>query len=239
MFWKVFLPVSLLAGLIHGITGFGAGIVVMIALTQFYPVREGAGMSALILLGMIVLMVIRYRKEIRVRQAVLPAVPYVLCSALAIRLSGAIDAGIMKRALGAFLLVLSVYELFIAGKGEKREIGTAGSFAIVAVAGVFEGLFSIGGPLMVIYFLQRTEDTREYLGTLQFFFLIITVCNTALRVAEGILRPEHFPVIALCCAGVAAGSLIGGLVVDRLDQKVLRRITYAAIGLAGLYYLIA
>lgn len=57
----VLIP-AVCAGLIQGVTGFGAGIVMMIFLPMIFPVVTSAGISQSICLVLTFMMFLRYRK---------------------------------------------------------------------------------------------------------------------------------------------------------------------------------
>ena len=97
-----------------------------------------------------------------------------------------------------------------------------------------DGLFGIGGPLMVLYFLSQTHNTHEYLGTIQTFFFINCTYNTCFRIVNGILGINHIFIMCIGVIGITVGGLIGNKVVDRLDGMLIRKLTYIMIGISGL-----
>lgn len=106
----------------------------------------------------------------------------------------------------------------------------AAALACIVVSGVCDGAFGIGGPLMVLYYLSRTDGVEECLGTIQGFFCVTLVCATAFRLATGVMGVQQLPLVA---AGVLLGAAEGTRLAERLDGQVLRRATYVVIGLAG------
>ena len=91
---------------------------------------------------------------------------------------------------------------------------------------------------MVIYFLSQTHSTHEYLGTIQFFFLINSIYNTCFRIVNGILLPEHLMLIAIGAISIMIGGIVARKIVDKLDGMILRKLTYIMIGIAGIINLI-
>ena len=113
-----------------------------------------------------------------------------------------------------------------------------GSIVFIIISGVCDGLFSIGSPLMVLYFLSKTEDKEEYLGTLQMLFFMTLLFNTVVRFSHHILQPEHVPVVLAGAAGIAVGLTVANKIVNRVDDRVFRRFAYMAIALSGIYNLL-
>lgn len=224
---------ALVAGIVHGVTGFGAGIVLMLVLPFFFPIPQSAGISSAICLAVCASLAVRYHEGVSLRKALLPCVPFIAVASVAISLSTTLDQAVLKRVFGVFLLVLAAYYLFFSKSGKPARIGTAVGLVFIAVSAACDGLFGIGGPLMVIYFLSRTADFREYLGTIQAFFLVNALYNTIFRVGWGILQPSHLIYIGIGMAAVLVGVAIASRIVNRVNPDVLRKLTYVMIAVCG------
>lgn len=231
----VMLP-ALAGGLIQGVTGFGAGIVIMIFLPQLLPVTQAAGISTAICTVLCMTMAWRYRKHAQLKQVVGPAVLYLAVSSACVLVAQGIDQQLMKGILGAFLVVLALYFLLAQSAANFKPEGFVAVLCIV-ISGLCDGLFGVGGPLMVIYFMARTKDSGEYLGTIQAFFALATLYITIFRFATGVITPLHLPLIAAGIVGVLAGLTVANYIVSRLNPSLVRQLTYAVIGLSGLWNL--
>lgn len=73
------------------------------------------------------------------------------------------------------------------------------------VSGVCDGLFGIGGPLMVLFFLALTNSKDEYLGTISLFFLIVCSYNLIFRIVHGIFTLQLLPYALLSLIMVFVG----------------------------------
>ena len=238
MRFAVIAVTALIAGLVQGVTGFGAGIVLMMALPYFLPVPQSAGVSTGICIVLFVSMIIRYRRAINLKKALLPSVLNIAICTVTISFATGVDQHLAKKILGGFLLLLAVYYLFLSPSGGAKPIPLPARLACIIISAVCDGLFGIGGPLMVVYFLSRTDSKEEYLGTIQAFFLINAVYNTAFRIIRGIILPEHLLLIVIGAAGIVLGALIAGRVVDRLNESILRKLVYGMIGVSGILNLV-
>lgn len=220
------------AGILQGVTGFGAGIVIMMVLPSLFPLNQAAGVSGCICLALCLMMAWNYRRHTRLGKVVFPAALYLLTSGVSIYFSTMVNQEMMKKIFGVFLVVLSGYYLFF-NKGQDKKLGKALSWAFIIVSGVCDGLFGIGGPLMVIYYLGQSDSKEEYLGNIQTLFSINLVYGTGLRISNHILGAEHLPCV---CVGILC--ILGGLtaarrMVDRLDGGKIRKVTYGVIGISG------
>ena len=227
-----------IAGVVHGVTGFGAGIVIMLGLPFFYPVVESAGMVGPMCMVLCGSMAWRYREYVDPRKALLPALLYVAVCSATINFASMVPQAEAKRALGVFLIALAAYYLLFDKSKEGRELSLPLQVACVVISAICDGLFGIGGPLMVVYFMASTKSMQEYLGTLQLFFFATVLYNTAFRIYKGIIGPEHLLPIAVGTVSILGGLWVANRLVDRLDADVVRKLTYVMIGVAGLINLI-
>ena len=230
---------AVFAGFIQGVTGFGTGLVMMLILPLYYPLPQSAGSSVAIAVALCISMSIRYRKDLSIKKAVIPSIWYMIVCSITINLSKDVSPIILKRSLGVFLLVLSVYYLCFNKKpASDRGLPLPASIVCITVSGICDGMFGIGGPLMVLYFLSNTKTTREYLGTLQLFFVINGIYGSVFRISQGILGWNNLPCIIAGWTGILIGVVIANRLVDRINADLLRKLVYIMIGISGIVYLI-
>ena len=236
MWMLVFIITELIAGLVQGVAGFGSGPIAMITFPMHWPLPVSAAISVGVAMALNVNMVWTYRRDVRWKEALLPIIPYLTICSAAISFSQMVQQALMKRILGAFLMALAIYYLFF-HRREKKPFNWIKTALYVAVSAVSDAFFGIGGPLMVLYFLNKTDNIREYLGTIAAFFLINCIYNTAYRAACGILTAEHLPYIGIGMAAILLGVTLAHGLVKRLNDERLKKITYIMIGLSGLFHL--
>ena len=224
---------AIAAGIVQSVTGFGAGIVMMVFIPYFLPLLQGATVSTLVSISMQVSMIITYRKHIRFDYMWKPAVFYFLASSVAVKFAVGKDVSLLKAGFGVFLIILAVYFLLFSDKLKlKANWGTAGICG--SISGVASGIFGIGGPPMVLYFLALTgADKLAYLGTIQTFFTVTSIYTTALRVVNGIFTWQLIPFVLCGTAGIIIGKLIGTKIVAKINADTMRKLVYAFMAFAG------
>lgn len=229
-----------LGGFVQGLAGFGAGILMMTVLPIFYSIPEGAALSGAISFVLCTMLTFNYRKHINYRVVFFAAAICFAVSLVSINMSVSADQDVLKRIFGVFLVILCIYYLFInpRHKSKNKKMSRPAAFALIFVSAVCDGFFGIGGPLSVIYFLSETKDTKEYLGSIQFYFFVKLIWMTAFRLYKGIIVVEHAP--ALIAGGI--GILIGGFLANRcigmINPDRLKQITYIMIGVSGVLNII-
>ena len=232
----ILLLASAFGGLIQGTCGFGCGILAMLGFSAFLPVNQAAAVTSIINFGVTFPMVLRYRKHLSFRKIIVPFLIYTVSSILIIRFSTHLDAKLLKRIFGGFLMLLSIYHFTLAGKQPRKWTLPLTLFAFV-VSGLGSGLFAVGGPMMVLYFLAHTDSNEEFLADTQMIFVLNALPTLYTRISSGLLTAGHIPYMIPGLIGVLGGFWIAGIIVKRIDKKRLTTVVYTVIGICGLLFL--
>ena len=238
MWMIVFIITALAAGLVQGVAGFGSGPIQMMTYPLHWPLPVAAAVSVCVSVPLNLNMLLTYRREMKWKKVLLPLVPYMIICSAAISYSTLIDQRLMKKIFGAFLIALAVYYLFF-HHTEKRTLNLPTTAAYVVISAVCDAFFGIGGPLMVLYYLNKTENAKEYLGTIAGFFLINGVYNTIYRLINGILTVEQLPFAGIGIIAIIAGVTIAHRLVSRMNDALLKKVTYIMIGICGVLNLVS
>ena len=183
-------------------------------------------------------MAIRYWKHIHFQTLVAPTIAYMILCALLIRFSTEVDQSLIQKGFGIFLICLCIDSFFLQKENRPHKKNLVLSILCIAFSAVFDSFFSIGGPLLVIYFMARTDSTKAYMGTIQAFFFINYAYSSVVRVINGILLPSHLAVTLVCSAAVLLGGVIAQKLVSRLDEQMVRKLIYIMIGVSGVWNLL-
>ena len=228
MKYTVLIVTALLAGLVQGITGLGSGIVQMLTYTLYWPLATAAAVSVCVSVPLNLSMLLIHRKDIRWKKVLFPVFPYMLIGSAAISATGLINQTLMKKLFGAFLIALAIYYLFF-NRREKKQLSVLQSVVCILASSLCAAFFGIGGPLMTVYFLNKTDSMSEYLGTVSAFFLINNLYSTVYRFLN-----EHLPYIGAGCLAVLAGVYAACLIAKRINDNTLKKSVYIMIGLTGI-----
>ena len=227
----VFLA-PIVAGLIQTVTGFGSGIFMMVFFPTIFPILGASAISSAISLAGTCSLSWHYRKHCKWKLTLIPALIYILVSSGAILLAPYLPTDILKKVFGVFLMLLSVYFLVFSSK-MKIKATLLSATVCGTLAGILGGLFGIGGPPMVIYFLAALDSKEEYLGTIQFHFFVTGVYMLFFRIYKGILTMDMIPYILLGMAGIMIGKKLGTKIVDRINADTMKKLVYAFLGVSG------
>ena len=98
------LFISTIAGLLQGLTGFGAGIILMLYLPYLYPVIQCSGIIGIICLFLSLIMALQYRKFIELKKVLIPLSIYILISTITIVIGPSLNSSYLKKGLSLFFI---------------------------------------------------------------------------------------------------------------------------------------
>lgn len=225
--------IGLGAGFVQRVSGFGLGIFAMVFLPHFMPAQSAATISCLFSCVTSSYNAIRYRKNIAYRTA-LPMVAAALVTIpLAVYFSKTVAGNSFHRLLGCVLILLSLYFL-VFHKHIKMKPTVRNGILAGTIGGTLNGLFSTGGPPIVLYLSCAAADKEVYFVTIQFYFCFTNLYATAMRAANGMITGEIMLYALIGTLGCMAGDCIGRIVFNKLDSNKLKRIIYLGMIISGI-----
>ena len=222
------------AGFVQRISGFGLCIFAMVFLPHFMPTHTAAAaISGIFSCVLTAYNAICYRKQIAYKIAWPMICASLVSIPIAVHFSAAVSAHIFKILLGVILILLSVYFIFFNRNIKINPTAINGVLA-GALGGGLGGLFSTGGPPVVLYLNNATSENMVYFATISFYFAFTDTYATAVRVINGIITPEILLYAAIGVAGCLVGDFIGKKVFDKLDSDKLKKIIYVGMIISGI-----
>lgn len=229
----IIIPVfALLGGIVQSITGFGGVIVMMLIMPTFFNMTLAAGIASATSIFLTSTLVIKNRKSIKYKEIIWPIILYLSVCTACIFISANMDSGLIKKCFGVFLVLVALYNFFIKAKTDKP-LSLPVSIIFIIISGVCSSFFGIGGPLMIVYYASRIHDRKEFIGTSQFFFFITGIYNMIIRFCSGIIGFSDMGYVVLGGVFIAAGALIGSKIASKIKPDMLKKLTYATVGVAG------
>lgn len=221
------------AGLIQGMTGFGSGVFLILFYPSFFGLGLASAMCQCLSVSLCISMVIQYRKYVRYKMCLLPLLFYFPSYFIALNFAMNLNTDRLKPILGIFLIVMSLYFLIYSEK-IKIKASIPSAFICAGLGGIIDAFFGIGGPTIVVYFMAAVKDKKEYLGTIQAFFLTTCAYATAVRIWKGAIPLEMAPLLVMGMVTMIAGCFVSKFIVNRINTKQMKQLVYGFIGIAGL-----
>jgi uncharacterized membrane protein YfcA len=139
---------------------------------------------------------------------------------------------ILKKLFGVFIIAYALKMLFwnkADSKEPKNYIGIIAGF----FGGVLGGLFSTGGPPVVIYLNKKTCDRRIFRATIIFYFLVINLWQFAVYCYTGLITTDVLKFILYLLPAFIAGNLIGAFLHVKINDVLFNRIVAIVLLITG------
>lgn len=233
--WVVIAVSAVVVGVSKtGMPGLGILPVPMMALA--FSTRESTGL----LLGLLILAdlfaVTYHRRNARWR-LVLRLLPAALAGIVAgyfgLRV---INDQQLKPIIGGIVLVMLGLNYWrTRAGGEEAPIPTQWWFAVVLgfMAGVTTMMANAAGPVMIIYLLAMRLPKIEFVGTSAWFFFTVNWLKVPFSANLNLVTAESVKLNLMMLPFIAAGALLGILVLKRIPQKAFTMIVQILAALAA------
>jgi len=223
-------------------TGFGSIVIALSFGLHLYPIH--VLLPVLVTLDVILSSYMVYRYHDHIARAwlfrwILPLMGIGL--AVGIFLFQHVPDQVLRVAFGAFVVVVSVRELYLrwsAASGNVRALSMSARTAGLLGAGVIHGIFASGGPLLV-YVLGRSDlDKRSFRSTLATVWLVLNVVLSVVYACTGRIDGGMLRFFGVLVPTVVLSIFLGEAVHDRLDEQRFRVAVFALLVVVGVSILI-
>lgn len=100
------------------------------------------------------------------------------------------------------------------------------------------GMFSMGGPPVVIYFMQSEDNTDEYMATISAYFVLSGVIAISMKAAAGFITVPVWISLAVGVPAMLLGSFVGKRTRDHINAKLIKRIVYGFMATSGIIHVV-
>ncbi|QAY71742.1 sulfite exporter TauE/SafE family protein [Xylanimonas protaetiae] len=232
--WAVAVLVALLVGFSKTALG-GLGLIAAALMALVVPARDSTGAVLLLLVTGDLVAIWAYRKHADFRVIGRLLGPVIVGVALGAVFLGAVSDQVMRRTIGAILLVLLLLNL---GRNRLRADSRTAAAGYGGLAGFTTMVANAGGPPMSLYLLATGFEKWRFLGTTAWFFFTVNVIKLPVAVGVGIVRADTVALWAVLAPVVLVGTWIGRKVVGRVDQRLFDRLVTVLVVVASLNLLL-
>ncbi len=229
--------ISLAASYVQSVTGFGFGIVAMIFLPSLLMYTEANVLSSILSSVTSVLVVIAMYRKIDWKNLAFPLIGSFFANYIAITFMKNAKNEILILLLGVALLVLSAYFFFYSDKIKIRPTWYAG-FIAGSISGVMSGLFAIGGPRVVVYYMQSEKDTNNYLATISAYFVFSGIISITMKAMSSFVTLNVWVSLVIGFAGMFAGYFLGKCTRSKINAQMVKKAVYGVMAASGLIHIV-
>ena len=225
--------IVLVASYTQTVTGFGFGIVAMIFLPNILLYTEANILSSILSTIVSALIVFSTFKNINWKNLIFPLIGSFVFNYLAITFVKNANNQFLILLLGIALVLLSTYFFFFSTKIKIRPSWYTGLLA-GAISGVLSGLFSIGGPPVVLYYLQSEDNTERYLATISAYFVLSGIISVAMKTMSSFMTTNVLIGLGVGILAMIIGSILGKTTRKKLNPQIIRKVVYLVMAISGI-----
>jgi uncharacterized membrane protein YfcA len=221
-----------LAYVVYGLTGFGASIVAIPLLVQFFPLRFAVPLMLVFDLFAGILLGLRHRRHLS-RPELLRLLPYLVLGMLAgVTLLIRVPERWLLLGLGTFVIAYALWSLL--GRAPSSPSSTRWAIPAGLVGGAFTALYGTGGPIYTIYLARRLSDKNVLRATIGVLIFCTALIRLVLFTGSGLYTQQGLLRLALLLLPFAlVGFLAGSALHARLDTRQAVRAVWLLLVLSG------
>jgi len=222
-----------IGAMLQSLCGFGSGILAMSVLPHFYhSYTLSLVLSTFLSFAICISIVMKEYKYVNIRMLIPIIIGNILATTSIMYFWDGSANYTMKKILGGFLILLSLYFIFF-----NRDIKIKPAFKTGLLSGLLGGtgnsFFSMGGPPVVAYLIITSRDNKEYIASLQAYFSFSATYVTISRYMRGMVTEDVWPIFFAGLPFIFIGIWIGRKLFGMLDEKKLKLVVYTLMALSG------
>lgn len=232
------------AYLLASINGFGATLIAVTLGAYLYDITYLVPVLIPLNVMLSAYITLRYRKTIDRHELFKRIVPLAcLAMPLGFALFFLFSGSWLKRALGLFVLLYSIYELVQIFRGSDRgaplrPLSTWKGAAWLLSGGLIQGMYATGGPMIVIYSSRVLSDKARFRSTLNGFWLVSNSLLVAAHSIGGTLNASTLRMSFAMVIPAAIGIVAGDWMHARIPERQFRMSLFAMLIFAALSLLV-
>ena len=222
----------LIAGVLRGFSGFGAGMILVPSLSLLY--NPMVAVVTVVLLEIIpsIQLLPNAISKCHWRSVI----PMSVASIVAIPLGSLILVNADVDMMRSIISILVLFCVFILAIGWKYK-GTYTKKASVitgVVSGVISGATSLGGLPVILYYLSGNHQTKVTRASIVVFLVITVVVSLMTYIMHGIITSEIILRASLLAPFFIVAIWIGGSLFGKASEATFRMITLSLLGSVGI-----
>ena len=228
---------------LEAVTGFGCAVLAMPFVTALLGIRMGVMVITVLAWILALYFAVMKFKDIDWKQYGIITGFMLLGLPIGMYLFRSVDSSNLKMILAIFILVVSAYQLYRLGMNKETkaplEARSALPFYLLLIAGgIIHGIFSSGGPLVVLYASRQLQEKGTFRATLCLLWTTLNTIIIATYLIEGSFTTPIAKSTALLVPFVLVGIVVGEKIHNRVNERMFSLMVFAMLFLTAIFMLI-
>ena len=225
------------------VIGFGSNVIIVALASHFYPIEELLPVIVPLSLFTSTGIIIRHPHFVDKEILWQRIIPFTFIGVLlGITVLGQLtDSSILKTVFGVYVLGYASFELSRNLRKNKPEVSPLPNYAAIIwllAAGVLQGIYACGGPLLVVFANRQFTDKHIFRGTLASTFLFLVIILLISYYFTSLLSIETAIRSGLLLPFLMLGFVLGDWLHFRINQKHFTIAVLVLLFFAGLFLIV-
>ncbi|MEN8257926.1 MAG: sulfite exporter TauE/SafE family protein [Thermodesulfobacteriota bacterium] len=219
------------AGLLQGISGFGAALLAMPLLVLVLEVREAVTLTLLNTLTINLFLSLQLKSHLDWRKILPLAVGCVPGVYVGVTILKNVNSAMIKCSLGTLIIAYGLSCLY--GRLSQKSINKGWAYAAGFATGTIGGAFSAGGPPTIIYTTLTGWKKDEIKATLSSFFFFTSALAASAHYLTGLMTHHVLTLFGVAALPVLSGVFFGSRLYKKLQSNSYLTIIYYLLIVLG------
>ena len=131
---------------------------------------------------------------------------------------------------GVIVVLIGLVKLL---KKNSSDLKKPWNYGALILAGAMQGMFTSGGPFLVLYAASAMKDKKEFRATVSAVWVVLNIYLCLNMGFKGMYTSYSWKLVLLSAAPVAAAILIGSRIAKRIRQETFLKLVYVLLILSG------
>ena len=218
-----------LTNVIQGITGFAGTVLAMPGVILRYGIDTAKPVLMILTSLSCILIVTRSFRDINVREFVKMAALMFVGVFFGEKLFYLLPTRIILPIYAVFILLIAFKGLLQKKEGRLPEFL---NLPLLLCAGIMQGMFVSGGPLLVSYAVKKLEK-NQFRATVALIWIPLNVYLLFKQFLSGMLTQHVLHLTLLGCLPLVLGTVIGAFLYKKMNVQTFLKLTYILLIFSG------
>lgn len=226
----LFALVLFIANVIQALTGFAGGPISMPPCIALVGINDAkAAITFIFLVSTAVISIINI-KNIKVKNLAIMIAFMLIGMIPGMWVFEVLEPKILMIIYGVIVVLIGIWKLLSKGNTDLKK---PWNYIALIVAGIMQGMFTSGGPFLVLYATSDIPDKKEFRATVSSIWAILNIYMCARMYNNGMYTPYTWKLVLYSAIPVAIGIVLGNIWGKKIKQQTFLKVVYCLLIISG------
>ena len=226
----LFVFIQVAANIIQAVTGFAGGPLAMPPSIALVGVNDAKAAITLILWIATLVVTVQNLKYINWKKLGIMLFFMIIGMFAGLWLFDILPVKILMIAYGIVVVLIGAKKLLLPS---KKKLPVPWNYGALLLAGVMQGMFTSGGPFLVLYAADAMEDKREFRATVSTIWTVLNIYMIGSMYKNGMYTSYSFGLAAASIVPVFLAIYIGNRIKKKINQAAFLKLVYILLMVSG------